>query len=309
MRCFPIIVLTLLCALSICQSQELTCKPCDHGFGKVSVGSTLTFNIHLSNSGTKTFYILSKTKVGSEFRYGSFPLPLKMKPGQSVLLPIIFHPTVTGHVNGVFTLVSSALDKTLSLPVAGTGTTGAQLSVTPTSLNFGNVTVGHSASLPTTLKAVDGDITISSDQLTSSEFSLAGIAPPVTIASGSSVQVTLKFTPGQAGTASAKVGFFTNSAASPSVEALTGTGVAPNSHSVTLNWTDNANGVIGYNVYRGTVHGGPYAVVNTVLDASTNFTDYTVAAGHTYFYVTTAVDSSGIESLYSNESKAVVPSP
>jgi fibronectin type 3 domain-containing protein len=62
-------------------------------------------------------------------------------------------------------------------------------------------------------------------------------------------------------------------------------------------------------VYRGTAASGPYAKVNSALDAAMSYSDSTVQSGTTYFYVTTAVDSSGIESSYSNQVQAVVPFP
>jgi fibronectin type 3 domain-containing protein len=37
--------------------------------------------------------------------------------------------------------------------------------------------------------------------------------------------------------------------------------------------------------------------------------DNSVQAGQTYFYVSTAVDAAGRESVYSNQTQAVVPSP
>lgn len=40
-----------------------------------------------------------------------------------------------------------------------------------------------------------------------------------------------------------------------------------------------------------------------------NYSDSTVQSGMTYYYVTTAVDSSGTESSYSNLAQAVVPFP
>ena len=67
--------------------------------------------------------------------------------------------------------------------------------------------------------------------------------------------------------------------------------------------------MVGYNVYRGTQSGGPYAVLNSAADASTTYTDSTVQAGQTYYYVVTAVDSSGNESVNSNQAQAVVPTP
>jgi fibronectin type 3 domain-containing protein len=76
---------------------------------------------------------------------------------------------------------------------------------------------------------------------------------------------------------------------------------------VTLTWNASTSTVAGYNVYRGTVSGGPYAKINSSLVASLGYTDSTVQSGTTYYYVTTAVDSSGNESAFSNEASAPIP--
>jgi len=80
-------------------------------------------------------------------------------------------------------------------------------------------------------------------------------------------------------------------------------------HMVGLAWTDSSSGVSGYNIYRSSTSGGPFTRLNSTLLASTSFTDNSVQAGLTYFYVTTAVDSSNKESGYSNQAQAIVPSP
>jgi fibronectin type 3 domain-containing protein len=87
---------------------------------------------------------------------------------------------------------------------------------------------------------------------------------------------------------------------------MTGTGTPPAQHTVDLSWTASANAV-GYNIYRGTVSGGPYTMINTSLDGSTAYTDSTVTSGTTYYYVATAVDGSSNESGYSNQAQAVIP--
>jgi fibronectin type 3 domain-containing protein len=89
---------------------------------------------------------------------------------------------------------------------------------------------------------------------------------------------------------------------------MTGTGTAPVQHIVDLTWNPSADAA-GYNVYRGTVTGGPYAMINPSLDGTTAYTDNTVVSGQTYYYVTTAVDASGHESGYSNQTQAVIPNP
>jgi hypothetical protein len=81
------------------------------------------------------------------------------------------------------------------------------------------------------------------------------------------------------------------------------------SHSVSLNWTASASASIaGYNVYRSTTSGGPYSQLNSSLVTSTSYSDGSVAAGQTYYYVTTAVDTSNNQSAYSNQAQAAVPS-
>lgn len=63
-------------------------------------------------------------------------------------------------------------------------------------------------------------------------------------------------------------------------------------------------------MYRGTTSGGPYTKVNSALLPGTTYTDTSVQAGVTYFYVVTAVDTSKNESAYSAQtSAATIPSP
>jgi hypothetical protein len=61
----------------------------------------------------------------------------------------------------------------------------------------------------------------------------------------------------------------------------------------------------GYNIFRGNTSGGPYSKINSVLDPNTAYTDNSVVSGQTYYYVTTALDSSGHESRGSNEGQSV----
>ena len=80
-------------------------------------------------------------------------------------------------------------------------------------------------------------------------------------------------------------------------------------HTVDLSWRASTSpNVISYNVYRGTVSGGPYIKIASGI-ASTLYTDSTVSSGQTYYYVTTAVDNTGQQSTYSNQTTAVIPTP
>jgi len=184
------------------------------------------------------------------------------------------------------------------------------LAVSPTTLNFGNVVVGTNSQLTGTLTASSESVTVSSDILNGSAYALSGISFPVTIPAGQHVQFTITFTPAGTGTASGSVSFTSNAANSPTVETFTGVGTPPPQHSVNLSWTaSTSQNISGYNIYRGIKSGGPYSKINPVLNASTVYTDTTVADGQTYYYVATAVNSSNEESAYSNQTTAVIPPP
>jgi fibronectin type 3 domain-containing protein len=142
-----------------------------------------------------------------------------------------------------------------------------------------------------------------------SQFSVSGISLPITIAAGSSISFQVAFAPQTSGTSSSNVTFISNASNSPSVQALSGTATMPQ-HSVALSWnTSTSSGVVGYNVYRGTASAGPYSRINAAVVPAPFSTDSTVQGGQTYYYVTTAVDSSGMESSYSNQVQVLVPTP
>ena len=84
---------------------------------------------------------------------------------------------------------------------------------------------------------------------------------------------------------------------------------AQSTHSVTLNWTAPASGATpaSYNVYRGTISGGPYVIVGSVTAPSVSYIDTAnLVEGQKYFYVVTSVNQGG-ESADSNEASALIP--
>jgi len=109
---------------------------------------------------------------------------------------------------------------------------------------------------------------------------------------------------------------FTPSTVSKSVSGGNVTGVnftaavKPLSHTVSLSWAASTSpNIAGYRVYRAGVSGGPYGLLTSSLISGTSYVDGSVASGQTYFYVTTAVSSGNMESGYSNQSVATIPTP
>lgn len=192
-------------------------------------------------------------------------------------------------------------------PPPPSGTQGT-LAVSPLSLAFGNVVIGSSGKQTVTISNSSSiSVSISSITLSGAGFSKTGPALPLTLASGQSASVTVTFAPQAAGSASGTLQISSNATNSSVTVALSGTGSTVQ-HFVDLNWSPSTSTVAGYNVYRGTASGGPYSKVKSMAAGST-FTDGTVSSGATYYYVVTAVAPDGTESSFSNQAKAVVPSP
>lgn len=74
-------------------------------------------------------------------------------------------------------------------------------------------------------------------------------------------------------------------------------------HTVALAWKPSP-GSATYNIYRGTLAGGPYVEIGTASTPS--YSDPNVLTGNIYHYVVTAVNAAG-ESIYSNEAVASIP--
>ncbi len=77
---------------------------------------------------------------------------------------------------------------------------------------------------------------------------------------------------------------------------------------VTLSW-DAVSGAAGYNLYRGTVDGGPVNLANTEVITEAQYTDTSGQASVVYFYSVSAVNTAGLEGLVSETLSAKADGP
>ncbi|HXC44452.1 MAG TPA: hypothetical protein VNY51_13135 [Candidatus Dormibacteraeota bacterium] len=182
-----------------------------------------------------------------------------------------------------------------------------QLSVDPSTMNFGAVALGGSANLTGTLTAGSSDINVTSAAWSGQGYNISGITFPVMVAAGKSVTYMVTFTPQVAGDSPGSVSFVNDGSSSPVAQTLDGSGGHTGAHTVGLSWDASTTSVIGYNIYRGTRSGGPYQRLTSFPQTGTSYTDATVLSSTTYYYVSTAVNSDLAESAYSNQVQAVVP--
>ncbi len=287
----------------------LSPNPTSIAFGSVQVGGTLSRSETLTNTGGSLLHIATANVTGTGFAVSGLTAPTTLNAGQSLTFTVTFTPQSSGAASGSLALTADGSVTNLSVAFTGTGTASGTLAVSPTTVNFGSVTVGASQNQSGTVSASGAGVTVSSVASSNPEFTITGLSLPLTLNAGQSAPFTLTFTPQASGAASGTLTFSSNATNPSLAESLAGTGTAAPQHSVSLGWNASTSTVVGYNVYRGTQSGGPYAVLNGSPDASTSFTDSSVQAGQTYYYVVTAVDNAGVESVFSNQAQAVIPTP
>lgn len=286
------------------KTAGVTASPSSLSFGQITVGSSSTLPVVLTNTRSFNVTLSALQLSGAGFSVSGAAFPVTLSAGQSITLNLTFTPLSASTSSGSAFVTGPSLN----VPLNGTGTvtTAGQLTITPSSVNFGNVSVGTTETQPITMSATGSSVTVSSDASSSAQFVLNGASLPFTIAAGQSLSFNVAFTPQTSGTVSGSLSFTSNASTSQTVESLTGDGTTQ-TYSVNLYWNASTD-VSGYNVYRSTASNGTYAKINTALDPSTAYTDNGVAAGATYYYEATAVNSSGQESALSTPPVvAVIP--
>lgn len=191
-----------------------------------------------------------------------------------------------------------------------TSASSATISATPSSLVFGSQVLNTTATQ--TLKITNtgtAAVSITQDSITGSGFTV-GVTTPINLNAGQSVNIPVVFTPGSSGAVSGSLTLVSNGATVISVP-LTGTGFAAQAHSVDITWVASTSTPLqGYNVYRSTTSGGPYSKLSPTLSPTTLlFTDTTPVSGKQYFYVVTALNTSGAESSASTQVAVTIPVP
>ncbi len=257
--------------------------------------------------------VADNTKSASAIVSVSAPVAVSVTPSSASLLTAgsqQFTATVSGSTNtsvtwstnggtvsssGLYTAPSSGGNYTVTATSVADSTKSASATVTV------SATVAVSIS-PTSASLLTGGTqqftaTVSGTTNTSVNWSASG---------GTISYLGYYSAPSTAGTYTVTA---TSAADSTKSASATVTVSAPIQHTVNLSWTDSSTGIAGYRVYRGGQPGGPYTLLNSTLLSTISYSDSTVQSGQAYYYVTTAVSTTGMESAYSNQVEAVVPSP
>jgi Beta-propeller repeat/Abnormal spindle-like microcephaly-assoc'd, ASPM-SPD-2-Hydin len=206
-------------------------SPSSLNFGNQNVGTSSTpQNITLTNSGNAVLNIGSIVTSGDFSQTNTCPVGGGLPAGSNCTISVTFTPTAEGTRNGSVMIADNAPGSPQSAPLTGVGS-APLVTLSPTSLNFGNQPVGVISGPQTSTVMNTGNATliITSIQVTgtnSGDFAQSNNCG-TSVPAGGTCTVTVTFTPSLVGSESASVTITDNAPDSPESLPLTGTGTPP----------------------------------------------------------------------------------
>ena|SRR2546425_1182783 len=195
-------------------------------FGNVSTGTSKTKTITLTNSGSASIRLSQAHVSGSSFKVSGLNLPLTLGPRQKTTFSVVFAPRRTGNINGTFLLVSNAPNSPATMSLRGVGVQ-PQLSVSPTSANFGNVVVGTRNTYSFTLtNSGNANVTVFHAYVSGSGVGMSGLGLPLALGPGQKATFSVVFAPTSTGSVTGSISLVSNASNSPSTIAFRGTAIA-----------------------------------------------------------------------------------
>lgn len=163
-------------------------------FGNVQTGTSSTKTITINNSGTSTLNVSNISASSSVFSVQ--PSSINVSSNSSQTINVTFTPSSATSYNGTITFNSNATQGTVSISATGTGTSAPQptISVLPSQIDFGSISVSSGAITRDFTIKNNGNLTlnISSILVPNPVYSLTG---PTSIAPYGSSTVQVSFNP------------------------------------------------------------------------------------------------------------------
>ncbi len=233
-------------------TPAIALSPASLSFGTVTTGASATLTTQIQNPGNATLTVSSIALCSgtpARFTWSPSTTPLTVPSGGSTTLTVTYTPVAATTDSGCLAIASNATAaSTVNLAVTGTGQVPQvpRITVNPTSLAFGDVTVGTSSSRSfaianTGTAALIGTVAVTSG--TSAPYSLTPTS--FNVAAGGSVSITVAFSPTTVAQANAGLTVASNDAVTPTVAVtVAGNGVAAPAPNIALNPTSLAFGAV-----------------------------------------------------------------
>jgi hypothetical protein len=210
----------------------LTFTPASLAFGNVGLNTTSSKTTTIKNASAATIDISSVTGSGYYVATpsGATPCGGNLLAGKSCTVTVTFTPLTAGSNLGGVTVIDNASISTQVQNATGTGLLDITLS--PTSINFGTVTVGSTSavSVVTVTNNLTTAVTINSVVASGDFISTTGGAIPCgsSVLANSTCTLGVQFSPSVTGSISGALTFSYAAGSSPQVVSLSGTGGTAN---------------------------------------------------------------------------------
>jgi Abnormal spindle-like microcephaly-assoc'd, ASPM-SPD-2-Hydin len=195
-------------------------------FSSQAVGTTSALqSVTLTNTSNLGLTIASVT-VSPEFSETD-NCGAGLAAGASCRINVTFAPTAAGAVSGRLAVNDNAANSPQSVTLSGNGVATPAVSLSPSSLAFGNQVIGTTSAAQTVTLTNNGSASLNISSFQAS-LPFAQINNcPASLAAGASCSISVTFTPQSAGNANGGVTIFDNVSNSPQSVILTGTGLRP----------------------------------------------------------------------------------
>ncbi len=209
-------------------------------FQTVVVGQKVIKTFDVSNTGTAPLQISALSVSNKVFSVSGPSVPLSLPAASSVTYTLTFAPTSAGDASATVDISTNAASKPASISLAGSGKTAmANLVVSPTVVNFGNIALKSTGTQNVTLENTgDSDLALRAVTVSGAGFGYSDFSPGFSLAPNQKVTFQVWFTPKVVGVASATLSLISPDLSSPATLTLSGDGVSTSTPAPTTKTTN-----------------------------------------------------------------------
>ena len=198
---FPVVAVPLSGAAVPVAEPAISVFPMNLDFGDIAVGSTDDLLVTVTNNGFSTLHLGDVAALAAPYSIITDNVSgAVLSAGDAAGLTVRFSPASPGVGNDSLEIPSDDPDQplvTVSLTGNGTGVDAPDISVTPGSLDFGNITVGQTADLSLTIANTGSDdLVINGVSSLTAPFSIhTDPCGGQTLSPGDECTITVRFSP------------------------------------------------------------------------------------------------------------------
>jgi HYDIN/CFA65/VesB-like, Ig-like domain/Abnormal spindle-like microcephaly-assoc'd, ASPM-SPD-2-Hydin len=245
---------------------KLTVAPSVIYFGNVIRGQVKHRACTVSNTGSASLTISRAYSNSTAFTVATPHLPAIVPAGGKAVFTATFAPQALVHSDADIIFASNASNRSVVLPIHGTGVQAGTLRAAPSSVSFGSVLVGSGGTKSVAVTNVGfSNVKISSDAVVGFPFSVSGLTLPITLTPSQSITFTAKFAPAAGGVRSGSLTLHSSATNSSLIITLSGTALPAGSLAVSPAILYFGSVATGANSYRSATL---QAVGGTVLISS-----------------------------------------